>query len=49
MTRSMWSRVAVVVGEGAELGGHFGRGGIGDAGHDRGERAGRWRGLRRES
>ena len=31
--------VAVVVGEGAELAGHLGRGRIGDAGHDRGERA----------
>ena len=38
MTRSMLVGVAVVVREGAELAGHFGRGRIGDAGHDGGER-----------
>ena len=31
--------VFLVAGEGPELFGHFGRGGVADAGHDRGERA----------
>ena len=30
--------VFVIAGERAQLGGHFGRGGVGDAGHDGGER-----------
>ena len=33
------SRFLRIAGEGAELGRHFGRGGVGDAGHDRGQRA----------
>jgi hypothetical protein len=41
--------VLLIAREGAELGRHLGRGRIGDAGHDRGERAADARGLRSES
>ena len=44
MTRSMCLRVPGIAGEGAELARHLGRGGIGDAGHDGGERAAQARG-----